>query len=134
MSTSFMTETDSAATGTSRGPRGVENPTSMVGTAVKIGGEIHCEQDLFIDGEVNGTMFVPKHKLTIGPSARVKADIKAHNVVIAGSVEGKIEASERIELRNRCRITGDIRSPRVMIEDGALVKGTVEVTRQAPRG
>ena len=130
-----MTENDlSASHGAANSPRGVENPTSMVGSAVIIGGDIQCQQDLFIDGEVNGTMSVPRHKLTIGPSARVKADIKAHNVVIAGSVEGKIEASERIELRNRCHLTGDIRSPRVMIENGAVVKGTIEVTRQSPRG
>ncbi|GEM_PF-1067325 len=133
MSTSFRTETDPTTPGNPAGPRAVEAATSMVGSAVTIGGEIHCQQDLFIDGEVNGTMFVPRHKLTIGPSARVKADIKAHNVVIAGSVEGKIEASERIELRNRCRMTGDVRSPRVMIENGAYVKGTIEVTRQGQR-
>ena len=129
-----MTETDPAATtGISNKPHAVENATSMVGSAVTIGGEIHCQQDLFIDGEVNGTMSVPRHKLTIGPSARVKADIKAHNIVIAGTVEGKIEATERVELRNRSHMTGDVRSPRIMIENGAVVKGTIEVTRQGQR-
>lgn len=103
--------------------------TSLVGSAVTIGGEIFCKQDLFVNGVVNGSMTLPNHKLTIGPEATVKADIKAHNVVIVGNVEGKIEASERIELRSRCRLMGDVRSPRVMIENGAYIKGTIEVTR-----
>ncbi len=103
--------------------------TALVGSAVTIQGEIFCQQDLFVDGEVNGTMVLPKHKLTIGPQAKVKADIKAHNVVIVGKVEGKVEASERIELRSKCELTGDVRSPRIMIENGAYIKGSIEVTR-----
>jgi len=135
MSTTLLKETDPVASnGITHSPRAVEAATSMVGSAVTINGDIHCNQDLFIDGEVTGTMFVPKHKLTIGPSGRVKADIRAHNVVIAGSVEGKIEATERVELRNRCRMIGELRSPRVAIENGAFIQGTVEVTRQSPRG
>jgi len=137
MSTTFMNETDPAEAAAARAPRVAESATisqSLVGCAVKIGGDIYCQQDLFIDGEVTGTLAVPNHKLTIGPQAHVKADIKAHNVVIVGSVEGKIEAGERIELRNRCQLIGDIRSPRVMIESGAVIKGSIEVTRQPQRG
>jgi cytoskeletal protein CcmA (bactofilin family) len=137
MSTTLLNETDSVdSTGAGRGPRVSESAAaqSLVGCAVKIGGDIYCQQDLFIDGEVTGTMNIPAHKLTIGPQARVKADIKAHNVVIVGNVEGKIEATERVELRGRCQLTGDVRSPRIMIENGAVIKGTVEVTRQPERG
>ncbi len=107
--------------------------TSMVGSAVTIGGDIFCKQDLFVDGEVNGTLNLPDHKLTIGPSGNVKANIKAHNVIIVGNVEGKIEATERIELRSKCHLTGDVRSPRVTIENGAFIKGTVEVVRKGER-
>lgn len=137
MSTNLLNETNSAeAAGLGRGPKVSEsaNPQSLVGCGVKIGGDIYCQQDLFIDGEVTGTMNIPKHKLTIGPQARVKADIKAHNVVIVGNVEGKIEASERVELRGKCQLTGDVRSPRIMIENGAVIKGTIEVTREPQRG
>ena len=107
--------------------------TSMVGSAVTIGGDIFCKQDLFVDGEVTGTLNLPEHKLTIGPSGKVKADIKAHNVIIVGHVEGKIEATERIELRNHCHLTGDVRSPRITIENGAFIKGSVEVVRKGER-
>jgi cytoskeletal protein CcmA (bactofilin family) len=104
--------------------------TSMVGSAVTIGGDIFCKQDLFVDGEVNGTLNLPEHKLTIGPSGIVKANIKAHNVIIVGRVEGTIEATERIELRGKCHMTGDVKSPRVTIENGAFIKGNVEVVRK----
>src|SRR5579872_7337835 len=137
MSTTFMNETDPAEAAGARAPRVAESATisqSLVGCAVKIGGDIYCQQDLFVDGEVTGTLAVPNHKLTIGPQARVKADIKAHNVVIVGNVEGKIEASERVELRGKCHLTGDVRSPRIMIENGAVIKGTIEVTREPQRG
>ena len=107
--------------------------TSMVGSAVTIGGDIFCKQDLFVDGEVNGTLNLPQHKLTIGPSGNVKANIKAHNVIIVGNVEGQIEATERIELRSKCHLTGDVRSPRITIENGAFIRGKVEVIRKGER-
>lgn len=106
---------------------------SMVGSAVTIGGDIFCKQDLFVDGEVHGTLNLPDHKLTIGPSGNVKANIKAHNVIIVGKVEGTIEATERIELRGRCHLTGDVKSPRISIENGAFIKGTIEVVRKGER-
>ena len=133
MNTLLANETDSAATGFTPTPYLPAEPakiaTAMVGSAVTIGGEIYSQQDLFVDGEVNGSLTLPNHKLTIGPQAKVKANIKAQNVVIVGSVEGKIEASERIELRNHCQLVGDIRGPRVVIENGAYIKGSIEVTR-----
>lgn len=120
MSTFFVDATETAAA----------PATSMVGNGVTIGGEIHCQQDLLVDGEVNGSVVIPDHKLTIGPKAKVKADIKGHNVVVVGNVEGNIEANERIELRSQCRLMGDVRSPRIVIENGAYIKGSIEVTRQ----
>ena len=100
-----------------------------MGSAVRIEGDIYSQQDLFVDGEVNGSVTLPGHKLSIGPNAKVKANIKAKNVVLVGNLEGKIEASERIELRSSCRLLGDIRGRRIQIENGAFIKGSVEVIR-----
>lgn len=107
---------------------GVSAP-SQVGSAIRIQGEIEGHQDMYVDGEVQGSMLLPDHTLTVGPKANVKANIKAQNVILVGNVEGKIEASQRIELRSRCTLLGDVRSPRILIENGAYIKGTVEVTR-----
>ena len=108
------------------------NAPSHVGTTVRIEGEICGQHDLLVDGEVVGTMILPEHTLTVGAKAKVKANIKAQNVVLVGDVEGSIEAGKLIELRSCCSVVGDIRSPRIMVENGAYIKGAIEVTRQAP--
>ena len=105
---------------------------SLVGRAVRIAGDICCQQDLFVDGEVNGSLELTDHKLTIGPMARVKANIHAQNVVVVGMAEGTIEASERVELCSQCSLTGDIKTPRIIIKDGAHFQGTIEVIREPP--
>ena len=102
---------------------------SRVCSEIRIHGDIFGKQDLLVDGEVDGSLTFPENTLTIGPNAKVKAHIKAQNVVLVGSVEGKIEVTERIELRSHCNVLGDIRTPRIMIENGAYVKGTIEVVR-----
>lgn len=109
-------------------------PPSLVGRAVRITGEITCHQDLFIEGEVDGSMELTDYKLTIGSQAHVKASIRAQNVVVIGRAEGNIEASERVELCSQCNLIGDIKTPRIVIKDGACFKGTIEVTRQPPVG
>jgi len=103
--------------------------SSVVGSTVRIEGRIRCDQDLFVDGEVEGAIELPDHTLLIGKRARVTATIQAHDVVIVGCSYGNIEASERVELRSSGRHEGDIRASRIAIEDGAYFKGTLEVTR-----
>ena len=110
----------------------VSGVNSLVGSTVRIAGQVFCRQDLFVDGEIDGTMELPDHKLTVGPQANVKADIKAQNVVVRGNAEGKLEISERVELRSGCHLVGDIKTARIVIEDGAYFKGTVEVVREMP--
>ena len=115
------------------GPRAAIDPgvsaPNQVGSTVRIEGEIYGREDMLVDGEVAGSVMLPEHTLTIGPKANVKANIKARNVVLVGNLEGNIEASERIELRSCGRLLGNIRSPRLIIENGAYVKGTIEVIR-----
>jgi cytoskeletal protein CcmA (bactofilin family) len=87
---------------------------------------------MLVDGQVAGSIMLPEHTLTIGPKATVKAGIKAKCVILVGTVEGNIEASDRVELRNCCSLAGDIRSPRIVIENGAYIKGRLEVVRESP--
>ncbi|MBZ5578651.1 MAG: polymer-forming cytoskeletal protein [Acidobacteriia bacterium] len=105
--------------------------TSLVGCTVRIEGRIFCDQDLFVDGEVKGSIELPDHTLTIGAHAKVTASIQAHSVVIIGQSQGDIQASGRVELRSLARHEGDIRTSRIAIQDGAYFKGTIEVTRPA---
>jgi len=101
---------------------------------VRIEGKIVSHQDLHVDGQVTGTIDLPTSKLTIGPEANVKASIKAQNVSLVGNAEGTIEANERVELCSHSRLVGDIKTPRLVIKDGAYIKGNVDVVRpSAPK-
>jgi cytoskeletal protein CcmA (bactofilin family) len=139
MKNSFMNPllTNKADYGATDGRLAVEPGTctaSQVGIAVRIEGDIYGQEDLLVDGEVNGNIVIPDNKLTIEANANVRASIKAKNVVLIGIVEGNIEASERIELRSVCSMLGDVRSSRIMVENGAYIKGAVEVVRGAAGG
>jgi cytoskeletal protein CcmA (bactofilin family) len=103
--------------------------TSTLGRTVRVEGKIVSHQDLHVDGQVDGTIELPDCKLTIGPQAHVRASIKAQNVSLVGNAEGTIEANERVELCSQSRLVGDIKTPRLVIKDGAYIKGKVDVVQ-----
>jgi cytoskeletal protein CcmA (bactofilin family) len=105
--------------------------SAALGKAVVIKGSIQGNEDLTIDGNVEGTIDMKGHRLTIGPSASVRAGIHAREVVIFGTVHGKVETTDKIEIRKEATLVGDIRTARVVIEDGAYFKGAVDITRGA---
>src|ERR1051326_5948596 len=100
--------------------RGANSAT--IGKAVKINGQIQSKEDLYVDGDVEGTVEAPDHKLTIGPNGTVHATVKAREVVALGSIQGNVEAADRLEIRKEARLIGDIRTARIIIEDGAYFK------------
>lgn len=103
-----------------------ENST-VIGKSVTIRGEMSGQEDLYMDGVIEGTISLSEARLTIGPNARVQADLQARDVVIYGRVEGKVHASGRIELRNTAIVRGDLFAERLSIEENATVKGRVEL-------
>jgi cytoskeletal protein CcmA (bactofilin family) len=88
---------------------------------------------LFIDGQVDGTVSFPNSVVTVGPNAKVKAEITAREVVIRGKVEGKISGSEKIQVWNSARVHGDMKSERISVEEGAELHGSMEVGKLADR-
>lgn len=106
-------------------PRGV----ASIGKSVKIKGQIFSREDLYLDGEIEGTVEVPEHRLTVGPHGRLQASVKAREVVVLGSVNGNVEASEKIDIRKEARLVGDIKTGRIIIEDGAYFKGSIDIVR-----
>src|SRR5215471_2798054 len=81
---------------------------ATIGKAVKISGNIYSREDLYVDGELEGTVEAMEHKLTIGPNGVVKATIKSREVVVLGSIHGNVEATDKIEIRKDAKLTGDI--------------------------
>lgn len=105
---------------------------ASIGKAVKVVGQIFSREDLFVDGEVEGTVEALEHKLTIGPNGNLKAGVKAREVVALGSVQGNVEATEKIEIRKDAKLVGDIRTARIIIEDGAYFKGSIDIVKPEP--
>ncbi|HEX7359499.1 MAG TPA: polymer-forming cytoskeletal protein [Bryobacteraceae bacterium] len=103
----------------------------VLGSSVTIRGKIISREDLSINGNVEGTIEAKDHRLTIGPNGSVNADIKVREVIVQGSVKGNVEAADKIEIRKDASLTGDIKTARIGIEDGAYFKGAVDITSGA---
>ena len=106
--------------------------SATIGKAVKINGQIHSKEDLFVDGDVEGTVEAPDHKLTIGQNGTVHATVKAREVVALGTIQGNVEATDKIEIRKEAKLVGDIRTARIIIEDGAYFKGSIDIVKAEP--
>ena len=102
---------------------------ATIGKAVVVKGEIHSREDLFVDGEVEGAIDMPDSKLTIGPSGRVRAGIKARELVVIGTIHGNVDVLDKTEIRKEAKLVGDIRTVRITIEDGAYFKGSIDIVR-----
>jgi cytoskeletal protein CcmA (bactofilin family) len=100
---------------------------SYLGPALQIKGEISGDEDLRLDCKVEGMVSIGGFRLTVGPSARVEAEIVAREAVISGEVLGDVRASDRIEIKKNASVVGDICTGKIMIEEGAYFKGTVEI-------
>jgi cytoskeletal protein CcmA (bactofilin family) len=107
--------------------------STVIGKSVTIRGEVSGTEEMFLDGVFEGTISLPENRLTLGPNARVTADVVAGDVVIYGVVEGNIRASGRIELRDSAVVKGDILAERLSIEENATMKGRVELSEVAAR-
>jgi cytoskeletal protein CcmA (bactofilin family) len=102
-----------------------------IGKSVVIKGELSGSEDLYVDGNVEGTIELRNHSLIVGPNGKVKATVTAKAVMIQGNVEGAITASDRVELKKTAVLNGDITTQRVAIEEGAAFRGKVDIQREA---
>jgi cytoskeletal protein CcmA (bactofilin family) len=101
--------------------------STIIGTNVTIKGELRGEGEMFFDGKLEGAITVPDCRLTLGPNARVRAELKAGDVIIYGNHNGKIHAAGRLELRDCAVVKGDIVADRISIDENACLKGKVEL-------
>ena len=114
------------------GPTPIKQMTSpmdqaTIGRTVVIKGEVTGSESLYIDGRIEGTVTFADSRVTVGRNGVVLANINAREVVIMGKVTGNIECSDRVDIRSEGTLTGDVVSQRISIEDGAMLKGAVQV-------
>ncbi|MEQ1945850.1 MAG: polymer-forming cytoskeletal protein [Bryobacteraceae bacterium] len=106
---------------------------AVLGKSVIVKGQIFGREDLTIDGEVEGTVELQEHRLTIGPNGKVAATVKAREVVVLGTLHGNVETRDKIMIRKDAKLVGDIRTARIEIEDGAYFKGNIDIVREQPK-
>ena len=107
--------------------------SAALGKNVTVKGQIFAREDLTIDGEVEGTVECHEHRLTIGPNARVQAGLKAREIIIQGSIQGNVDATDKIDIKKEAKLVGDIKTSRIVIEDGAYFKGSIDISKATTR-
>ena len=100
---------------------------ATIGRTVVIKGEISGNESLYIDGRVEGSVTFKDHRVTVGRNGVVQANISAREVVIMGKVTGNVECSDRVDIRSEGTLTGDVVSARISVEDGAMLRGSVQL-------
>ena len=112
-------------------PAARRRDAAVIGASIQIEGHLRGQEDLIVEGEVNGTINLANHTLTIGSQAKIKANVFAHTVFVDGSMDGDVFGSEQVTVRKTARVKGNITSPRVSLEDGASFKGAIEMDPDA---
>ncbi len=115
----------------SAGPSASRGQAS-IGKSLKIKGTITGTEDLYIDGQIEGTIRLEQNSLTIGPNGDVDADVFAKDIVIEGKVTGNVKAGDRIDIRKTGSLNGDLSAARIVIEDGAVFRGSVDIVKPEP--
>jgi cytoskeletal protein CcmA (bactofilin family) len=105
---------------------------ACISQGIRIKGEVTGSEDLFIDGQLEGELNLANSSLTVGPNGEIKADIYAREVIVRGRVDGKIVGREKIQLWNTGNVAGDLQTERLTIEDGAVLRGRVEIETGKP--
>jgi cytoskeletal protein CcmA (bactofilin family) len=101
--------------------------STVIGKSVTIRGDLSGKEDLYMDGDIEGTITLHESALTVGENARVIADVHARDIIVLGKVSGNLHATGRVELRETAAVLGDIFAARLSIEDNAALKGRVEL-------
>jgi cytoskeletal protein CcmA (bactofilin family) len=104
-----------------------------IGKSVVIKGELSGSEDLYLDGEVEGSIELRGHSITVGPNGRVRANVHARDIIVQGRVDGDLKGGERVELKKSAVLVGNIFTQRIAIEDGAFFKGGIDIQKPEPK-
>lgn len=110
----------------------VSRGQATIGKSLKIKGTITGAEDLYVDGQVEGTIRLEHNSLTVGPNGDVNADVFAKDIIIEGKVTGNVSAGDRIDIRKTGSLSGDLSAARIAIEDGAVFRGSVDIVKPEP--
>jgi cytoskeletal protein CcmA (bactofilin family) len=101
--------------------------SATIGASIRIKGDLSGDEDLLIQGRIQGKVKLKSHNVTVGPSGRVQADIHGRNIHVEGEVDGNLYGQEEIVIRASGRVQGNLQSPRVTLENGSTFKGSIDM-------
>ena len=104
---------------------------AQIGKSLKVKGTVTGHEDLYVDGEIEGTIELEQNSLTVGPNGIVSADVAARDITVLGRLTGNVRAGERVEIRKTGSLEGDLTTSRIVIEDGAVFRGSIDITKPA---
>ena len=110
-----------------------DRATARLGSSLHVKGEISGNEDLYIDGTVEGLVHLDERKLTVGATAKLTADVIAGEVIVYGSVKGNVRGKGKIEIKKDGSVNGNLTTPQIIIEDGAHFKGSIEIEKSAEK-
>lgn len=110
----------------------MQQESVSIGKSIVIKGEVTGSEDLTIEGHVEGKIELRDHVLSVGSTGRVQAHIAAKSIIVHGQVTGNLTAAEKVEIRDKGSVEGDIVAPRVAIADGANFRGSIDMRRDEP--
>ncbi len=125
---SSSSSSSSAPSAPHREPR--SGPPATIGQSVQIEGELTGQEDLIIDGKIDGKVVLEGHHLTVGPNGRIHAEVHAKSVQVNGEVSGNIVADDKVEISPSGSVIGDITAPRVALADGSSFKGSIDMSNK----
>ena len=120
--------TSSGVSNAADGPGGGQS-LAQIGKSLKLKGEIMGNEDLYIDGEVEGTVELKGNSLTVGPNGNVHADVSAHSITILGRLQGNVKVGERTEIRKTGSFEGELLTAQIVSEDGAVFRGSIDIVK-----
>jgi cytoskeletal protein CcmA (bactofilin family) len=112
--------------------RALGGNVANIGKSISIHGDLTGDEDLLLEGTVEGKVKLPNNELTIGADGRIPADVSAKSVIVIGHVKGDVVATERVEIRATGVVQGNIRSPRLVVEEGAILHGSITMSAAKP--
>lgn len=104
--------------------------TATIGPSIRIHGDLAGEEDLVVQGEVEGTITLEQNLVTVGKEGKVNATVNARVIIVEGQVDGDLNGEEQVTLKKSAGVRGNIVSPRVSLEDGARFKGSIDMERE----
>lgn len=114
---------------TARPPVATAAATARVGQTISLKGELVGNEDLVVDGELEGTVELGNSRLTVGTEGKVEADVHAREIIIEGTVRGKLHAADRLQITRTGNVMGELVAGRIVIEDGAYFKGSIDIQK-----